>query len=264
MDLGVQGQGYLLLGGTAGMGLATAEVLARDGAALVLVGRDDDRAHRVADELATAHGTAVHGVAGDIALPGVADRVVEQAADLLDDLAGVGVFTGTKGHSPLSASDEEWTAAFEDVLLGPTRALRAVVPRLVARGGGTIVTVAAYGIHAPQAERIAYGSLKSAVTVLTKGIAKTYGRDGVRANCVCPGAIETDGMHALRGMIADQRDWPYDEALERMITGEWKMNVAMERPGRPDEVGDLVAFLLSQRAGYLSGALINIDGGTDF
>ena len=172
MDLGVQGQGFLLLGGTAGMGLATAEVLARDGAALVLVGRDEDRAHRVADELATAHGTAVHGVAGDIALPGVADRVVEQAADLLDDLAGVGVFTGTKGHSPLSASDEEWTAAFEDVLLGPTRALRAVVPRLVARGGGTIVTVAAYGIHAPQAERIAYGSLKSAVTVLTKGIAE--------------------------------------------------------------------------------------------
>ena len=72
-------------------------------------------------------------------------------------------------------------------------------------------------------------------------------------------------MHALRGMIADQHQTgPTTKRCERMITGEWKMNVAMERPGRPDEVGDLVAFLLSQRAGYISGALVNIDGGTDF
>ena len=153
MDLGVQGQGYLLLGGTAGMGLATAEVFARDGATLVLVGRDDDRAHRVADELATAHGTAVHGVAGDIALPGVADRVVEQAADLLEDLAGVGVFTGTKGHSPLRASDEEWTAAFKTCCSArPAHCERWSLAW--SRGAaGRSSPWRRTGCHAPQAER---------------------------------------------------------------------------------------------------------------
>jgi NAD(P)-dependent dehydrogenase (short-subunit alcohol dehydrogenase family) len=264
MDLGVRGKGYLLVGGTSGMGLATAKVMAADGAALVLAGRDSERIKQAVAWVSGEHEARVHGIAADVTRPGDAERMVSEAVGLLGDLAGAAVFTGTRGHQPLDASDEHWAAAFDDVLLGTTRAVRAVLPDLVERGGGTIVTVAAYGIHSPQAERIMFASLKAGVAVLTKGIAKSYGGHGVRANCVCPGAIETDGMHRLRGMIAKERDIPYAEAIEHMMAGEWRMNVAMGRPGQPHEVGELVAFLLSPRAGYLTGALINIDGGTDF
>jgi len=264
MDLGMRGQGYLLVGATSGMGRATAEIMAAEGARLVIVGREAARSQEIARAISLPADAEVFGVGADVSLAGDPDRMVAEAFDLLGDLAGVGVFTGTKGHRPLEAADAEWSEAFEDVLLGTTRVLRAAVPRLVERGGGTVVTVAAYGIHAPQAERIAYGALKAGVAVLTKGIAKTYGSAGIRANCVCPGAIETELMHQLRGVIAEERGYPYDEALERMIAGEWGMKVALGRPGQPREVGELVTFLLSPMAGYLTGSLINIDGGTDF
>jgi 3-oxoacyl-[acyl-carrier protein] reductase len=196
--------------------------------------------------------------------PGETEAMVDKANGLLDDISGLAVFTGTKGHEALDTPDDEWTAAFDDVLMGTTRAIRAVLPLFVGQGHGAIVTIAAYSIHSPQAERMPYGALKAGVAVLTKGVAKTYGRHGVRANCVCPGAIETEGMHQLRGILAEQRHLPYEEAIERVMVDEWHMNVAMGRPGQPTEVGELVAFLLSQRSAYLTGALINIDGGTDF
>jgi len=260
----MRGHGYVLVGGTSGMGLATAHVLAGEGADLVLVGRDSERARRVAARIAEDHGGNAHGLTADVSRPGETEAMVEKASGLLDDVSGLAVFTGTKGHEALDIPDDEWTAAFDDVLMGTTRAIRAVLPLFVRQGRGAIVTIAAYSIHSPQAERMPYGALKAGVAVLTKGVAKTYGRHGVRANCVCPGAIETEGMHQLRGILAEQRHLPYEEAIERVMVDEWHMNVAMGRPGQPTEVGELVAFLLSQRSAYLTGALINIDGGTDF
>jgi len=264
VDLGLRGQGHLLVGGTKGMGWATARILAAEGADVIVVGRDRERAEARAQTLREAHGGRSAAIAADVSRPGGAEELVEEAAALVDDLAGVAVFTGTLGHSPLTSPDDEWLATFEDVVMGTVRVVRAVLPRLIERGGGNIVTTSAYSIHAPQAERIPYGALKGAIAVFTKGVAKSYGGRGIRANCVCPGAIETDAMHAMRGRLAADRGFPFDEALERVMVEDWNMNVAMRRPGRPEEVGELVTFLLSPRAGYLTGALVNIDGGTDF
>jgi 3-oxoacyl-[acyl-carrier protein] reductase len=264
MDLGLDGRGYLLVGGTSGMGWATAQVLAAEGADLVVAGRNRDRAENRAETLRETHGCRATAMSADVSQPGQAETLVEAAAGVLDNLAGIAVFTGTLGHLPLSSTDEEWLATFEDVVMGTVRAVRAILPRLVERGEGTIVTTSAYSIHAPQAERIPYGALKGAIAVFTKGVAKSYGGRGIRANCVCPGAIETEAMHAMRQILADERGIPFDEAIERVMVDEWKMNVALGRPGKPVEVGELVTFLLSPRAGYLTGALVNIDGGTDF
>ncbi len=86
----------------------------------------------------------------------------------------------------------------------------------------------------------------------------------MRANCVAPGAIETDSLAATRARIAAERGIPVDEALEWVMAEEWGLDVALRRPGRPDEVGALIAFLLSPVAGYLNGTIVNIDGGTNF
>jgi 3-oxoacyl-[acyl-carrier protein] reductase len=264
VDLGVAGQGYLIVGGTAGMGLATAQVLAADGARLVIAGRNGDRAEAAAESLRRDHQASVIGVAADVSRPDTIDGLMDQALAFLGQLAGVAVTTGTGGHQPIEISDEEWSLVFEDVMMGPVRVVRSALPHLVAGGGGTIVTTSAYSIREPQRARLPYGSLKGALAVFTKGVARAYGEQGIRANCVCPGAIETDGMHAMRAQVAAERGYPYDEAIERVMVEDWGMDVALGRPGRAEEVGELIAFLLSPRAGYLTGALINIDGGTAF
>jgi NAD(P)-dependent dehydrogenase (short-subunit alcohol dehydrogenase family) len=266
MDLGVAGCNYVVLGGTRGIGLAAARALVADGASVAIVGRDRARADEIAVALtADGSGRAV-ALTADLTRPDEGDRVLAAAAEQLGTLRGVAITTGLGMHGQrdlLSASDTDWEHTFSDILMGTVRACRAAVPFLV-DGGGAIVTTAAYSVRAPKPHQVPYASLKSAVATMTKAIAKSYGAQGVRANCVCPGATETDILASMRVAIARDRGWPEEEALERVMVEEWGMHVALGRAGRPQEVGDVIAFLLSERAAYVTGALVNVDGGTDF
>ena len=263
MDLELADKALLVVGGTSGMGYATARVLASEGAHVVVTGRDQAKADAAAAELASATGADVAAVTGDMSRPGVAAEVVGTSVERLGGLDGLAVLTGLLGHEGLDISDERWTEVFADVMLSTSRTVEAALPHLVERNGN-LVTTAAYSIRAPEAVRLPYASMKAAVAVYTKGIAKEYGEHGVRANCVCPGAIETEALAALRQQVAEARGYPVEEALERVMVEEWGLDVALGRPGKPEEVGALIAFLLSGRAGYLTGALLNIDGGTNF
>jgi NAD(P)-dependent dehydrogenase (short-subunit alcohol dehydrogenase family) len=267
MDLGVRGKGYLVVGGSAGIGLAAARALAADGAAVAIVGRDRARADAAASTLRAELDAQVVALAGDVTVAGEAERLAAEAAAALGGLRGAAVTTGLgrRGqHDLVHATDPDWHDTFEDVLLGTVRVCRAVVPLLIESGGGAVVTTAAYSIHAPKPHQFPYSALKSAVATLTKNVAKTYGPSGVRANCVCPGATETGTLAAMRVRFAEERGWPVAEALERAMAEDWGMQVALGRAGTPREVGDVIAFLLSERASYLTGALVNVDGGTDF
>ena len=267
MDLGVAGKGYLILGGTSGIGFAAARTLVADGANVAVVGRRSERADAAAAELSAVAGGRVVPLVADLTEAGAAEAVVADAVAALGGLRGMVITTGLgmQGQRTLEgATDEDWAATFDDVLLSVARACRATVPVLVEQGGGAVVTTAAYSIRAPKPHQVPYGALKAGVATLTKSLAKAYGPDGVRANCVCPGATETEILAAMRRDVAEQRSWPVDSALERVMVEEWGMQVALGRPGRPEELGDVIAFLLSERASYLTGAVVNVDGGTDF
>jgi NAD(P)-dependent dehydrogenase (short-subunit alcohol dehydrogenase family) len=259
------------------MGLAAARALVAEGAAVAITGRDAGWADaaaatlvaeaRVPNEADVTARPVVVGLGSDVTVAGAADRLVAQAAEALGGLRGVAVTTGLgmRGQVPLlAATDEDWAATFDDVLLATVRVCRAAVPLLVDGGGGSIVTTAACSIRAPKPHQAPYSALKAGVAALTKNLAKGFGPQGVRANCVCPGATETEILAAMRQSLAAERGWPVETALEQAMVEDWGMKVALGRAGRPEEVGDVIAFLLSERASYLTGALVNVDGGTDF
>ncbi len=263
MDLQMRGKRFLVVGGTAGIGLAAASVLAAEGASIAVIGRNQQRLDEAVEHLCVGATSEVFGVRGDVSTHAGALDAVNRAVEFLGGLNGVAITTGLIGHEPIAISDARWVEVFSDVFMGTVRVVEACLPYLVSTQG-SIVTTAAYSIRAPEIARLPYASMKSAVATFTKGIAKAYGQEGVRANCVAPGAIETASLTALRRHVSETKGIPYNEALERVMVDEWHLDIALQRPGRATEVGNLIAFVLSDLAAYMTGTLINIDGGTNF
>jgi 3-oxoacyl-[acyl-carrier protein] reductase len=260
LDLQMAGKGYVVVGGTAGIGLAAARALAREGASVVVVGRDANRAKGAVAQIAEAGADAAHALAFDVSQRGAAVAAVDEAVGILGRLDGIAVTTGTAGMMPIDSDDDAWDSAFHDVLLATTRSVQAALPHLEATRGA-IVTTAAYSARSPHEPRLPYASLKAAVATFTRGIARTHGKAGIRANSVAPGAVETDAMHAIRGFVAESKGYPYEEALERALVEDFGFDAALARPGQPDEIGALIAFLLSDVCAFVTGQTIYADGG---
>jgi 3-oxoacyl-[acyl-carrier protein] reductase len=269
VDLGVRGRNFVIVGGTAGMGFAAAQQLAGDGANVALLARDGDRAAEKAKLLTDQHGVHAVGISVNAAAPGDGvDRAVQRASDELGPLRGLAITAGPmKQQGPfLEHGEDSWDWYYQMILMATVRSCRAVIPHLARNGGGTVVTTAAYSVRAPKILIPPYNALKAAVLTLSKILAKTHGPDGIRVNTVCPGLFDTEVNDFIRAQRAEQYGVPLEDAIYTHLSSNpaWNMRVALDRGGRPYEAGELIAFLLGDRAGYMTGAVINIDGGTDF
>jgi len=266
MDLGVKGRAYILVGGTKGMGLEAARILAAEGAKVALVARTQATLEAVAAELRQAHDAEVEVFAADAMVPGAVESAIGAAIERFGAPRGLLVTTGMTDRNGdlFTASDADWQSNFEDVLMGTVRACRAAVPSMIDAGGGSIVTTAAYSARAAKSFLFPYAALKTAIVNFTKNLSKTYGAQGLRANCVCPGAFETERVAARIEATMAEQGISREAASADVMEKQFKMPVALRRPGQAHEAGDLMAFLLSERAAYMTGATINIDGGTDF
>lgn len=253
------GRRYIVVGGTSGMGRATAAALASAGARVAVIGRDAGRA----GEVAAVIGGSVIGEGGEGTALG---RAVERSIDRLGGLDGIAVTAGpihSRGKF-LELTDEIWTESFDTQLMTVVRAARAALPAMIAGGGGSIVTCAAMSIRISKAILPHYAAMKSAIASLTKNLALTYGKDGIRANCIAPGAIASEALDEAKAQGLREFGGDPMVALWRTMQRDWGLKAALDRIGEPSEVAELIAFLLSNQAGYLTGATINIDGGSDF
>jgi NAD(P)-dependent dehydrogenase (short-subunit alcohol dehydrogenase family) len=244
---------HIIVGGTAGMGKAAAVELLAEGAMVALIGRDTARAEVVAGNIdALGFGSDQGGL----------EDAMGRAVTALGGLDGLAVTAGPIAVQAdlLALSDADWTESFETQLMTVVRALRVAVPAMIAGGGGSIVTVSAYSIRAPKPVLAHYAAMKAAIGVVTKTIAKAHGKDGIRANCIAPGAIATDSMDGMREALGGLDN----VGLWQVMRDKYGMKAGLDRIGEPAEVGELIAFLLSPKAAYLTGSMINIDGGTDF
>jgi 3-oxoacyl-[acyl-carrier protein] reductase len=252
MDLGLRERVVLLLGASRGIGAATARLLSSEGARVVLVGRDADSLARVRDGLVGGTDAAL-AFAADASLPGVLDDVVGATLARFGALHGLAVFAGPAGARAdlMQGGDAAWERQYHGSLLPAVRACRSALPALTLQPDAAILLTAAYSVRAPKPQLVAYSALKAAVAALAKSIALEYGRCGLRCNALAPGVILREGTRDARGRYAEVR-------------AAHGMEVALGRAGHAEEFAAVAAFLLSPRASYVSGALLNVDGGTGF
>jgi NAD(P)-dependent dehydrogenase (short-subunit alcohol dehydrogenase family) len=248
------GKRALVTGGTQGMGEAIVRRLAASGATVATTARSP---------LPEGQAVALF-VQADISKPEGVDKVVQEVLDRLD---GVDILVNNVGGSSapsggaLALSDEDWQHAVNTNLFAAVRLDRAFLPGMLKQRSGVVVHISSIQRRLPLFEAtLAYAAAKAALTTYSKGLSKEVGPKGVRVNTVAPGFIETAAAQRLIARLAEKAGTGEDTARQGLI--ESLGGIPIGRPGRPEEVAELVAFLVSDRAASIHGSEYVIDGGT--
>jgi 3-oxoacyl-[acyl-carrier protein] reductase len=251
MDLQLRDKVAIVTGSSRGLGLASAQALAAEGALVTICGRDPDRLEASRAQIAAIAGAdRVHAEAIDLSQPDGPAALVERAAarfggvDVLVNNVGM-----AKGAGLVDTPDAAWQEALDYTLYPAVRASRAAVPHMERRGGGAIVLIASiYGREA--GGRLTYNVVKAAEISLGKALARELAAKNIRVNTIAPGSILFPGGSWYQRQQADP------EGIADFV----KRELPFGRFGRPDEVGEAVAWLASPRASWISGACLPVDG----
>jgi 3-oxoacyl-[acyl-carrier protein] reductase len=247
----------LVVGGASGIGRASAERLARDGAQVVITGRRLVALAAAAVEIGERTGTTVGYLVSDIADPGAASTTV---ADVESRYGTVDIAVLSAGGPPpgrvLEVTDEQWHTAYELLVLGPMRLARRVLPGMAERGFGRVILVTSTAVRQPQPDLAASVVLRAAATSAAKLMSRELATRGVTVNCVAPGATDTDRRRQILTSRAAASDRTYDE-----LDAADRAGIPAGRPGEPAEIAVAVAFLASDAAGYVNGTVLTVDGG---
>jgi 3-oxoacyl-[acyl-carrier protein] reductase len=248
MDLGLRDKVAVVTGSSRGLGKASAVALAREGAKVVLNGRTEDSLRQASDEI-RAEGGTVTSVQADVSTEDGCQQLVQHALDAFGQIDILVNNAGGGTPARLASSDSEWTGAIDWMFWPALRLTRLVTPAMRERKSGVVVIVASiYGreLGGPSS----YQVVKAAQISLAKALAKELAPDNVRVLSVAPGSISFPGG----GWWRRQQDDP--EAMARFVA----QDMPLGRFGRAEEVGDVVAFLCSDRASLVTGACVPVDG----
>ena len=256
MDLGLRDKICVVTGSTAGIGFATARLLAAEGAQVVISSRDAGRVERARQEAGAAL-----GVAGDLAEPGASDALVSQTVAKLGGLDCLVNNVGIAYQRPFDAlSDDDWELQWQVNVMSCVRATRAAIPHMRERGGGAIVNVSSSAGKRPSTSMPDYSVMKAAQLSLSRLIADLYSGDGIRCNAVTPGPTATGGW-LEEGGLADQRAALIGQTRDEVLDGVAKGR-PLGRMAEPEEIAAVIVFLCSERSSYVTGAAWSADGGT--
>ena len=257
MDLGLKGKVALVGGASKGLGLAVARSLAREGAAVVMAARSTDVLDKAAQETARDTGAEVLAQAADLS---DAEQARGLAKAALQRFGRVDILVNNAGGPPsgqfLDFSDADWEAAYRTNLMSAVVLSREVVPGMKERKWGRIINLTSIAVKQPLDGLILSNAVRAGVHGWAKSLANELGPYNITVNNVLPGWTLTDRVRSLVQTRAEKENRTPEDILE-----ETSRVIPMQRLGRPEDLGDLTAFLASEQAGYITGVSIPIDGG---
>ena len=259
MELGLRSRTVILTGASMGIGRATALAFAREGCNLVLCARRPEPLKDVAEE-ARAIGARVEARALDVTDLDTPAQLVDAARDL----GGVDVLVNNAGGGtpPIRIHDltmADWQAHFELNFFSAVRLATACLPAMRAQGWGRIVNISSTVGRQPDPWFGGYSAAKAALINFSKNLSLAYSREGVLTNCIIPGLAYTETVKTKTVSAAHRQDTSEDEVIAKMLE---KTPIAVGRPGQPDEIAGAILFLASEQASWISGACLQVDGGT--
>ena len=257
MDLGLKDKVAIVGGASKGLGRASAQVLAEEGAKVTICSRTSADLEQAAKEIRESTGAEVMTYAADLdkleSITGLIDATVAQ-------FGGLDILVNNSGGPPLArsmdATEEQWETAVQRSLIFFGRMCRESIPHLRSRGGGRIINILASTVFNPIPNLALSGATRMGVVAYSKSLADEVGRDGILVNNVCPGSIMSERMLSNVTSRANELGISVEDAL-----GLRAKDTAVGRVGEPVELANLVAFLASDKSTYITGTTILVDGG---
>ena len=261
MDMGLQDKVAIITGGSYGIGKAAALSMAREGARVVLVARRADVLEEAVQDIKIATEGVALPVVGDVSDKDAADKVVKTALDIF---GRVDILVNNAGASMAKSfedvSDDDWEFDFDLKVWGAVRFIRAVVPEMRKVGGGRIINVTNLGGRTPGASSMPTSISRAAGQAMTKGLSRDLAKDNILVTTVCIGLIKSgQAERRLERLKETNPNMTIEDVWAESVRGR---TVPLGRMGEAEEAGDVIAFLASERASYLTGIAVNIDGGT--
>lgn len=255
MDLGLKGRVAMIAAASKGLGKACALALAQEGCKVSICSRDVERLAKTAEEISVFSEvkTSVADVTSPLAIENWHQNTIEAFGQ-------VDIVVTNTGGPPVSRfmqlTDEQWLAGVESTLMNVVRLSRLVIPGMQQRRWGRIIHLTSLVAKQPLDDLTISSTLRSGLSGLTKTMANQFGPDGITVNAVLMGQILTDRQNAIADVRVKEQGISYEEHFRRLAA-----EIPLRRLGEPREVGEVVAFLASERASYLTGVSLQVDGG---
>ncbi len=257
MDLGLKGRVALVAGASRGLGKAIALELAREGALVAICARSAEQLEAAAEEIRRATGARVEALPADVSDAQEVERLIVQ---VLERFGRLDILVNNAGGPPAGSfshlSDQDWLRALETNLLSAVRLSRAAAPSMQANRWGRIINLTSVSARQPMDDLVLSNVARAGVLGLAKSLSNELAAYGITVNSVCPGYNHTSRLVE----VAQSRARREGRSVEDILAG-YERQVPLGRLGEPEEVAALVAFLASERAGYITGTAIQVDGG---
>lgn len=259
MELNLKSKKAIVCAASKGLGFAVADRLYAEGCDVIICARNEKDLLIAAENIKKKHpnGRSLHPIAVDLSKSTDIHALAKQA---LSKFGSVDLLINNVGGPPPSAAEstslQEWQAGFNQIFLSTVLLTQSLIPSMKAKNYGRIVTITSLSVFEPIEHLVVSTTMRTAVTTFMKTLSKEVAAYGITANTVLPGVIHTDRIINLRKAKAERTGTTLELELEKTTK-----TIPMARLGRPEELADLVAFLASERASYITGANIPVDGG---